>query len=142
MVEREAVRAAGGFDERLSMCADWDLWIRLSLTLESVRIAEPLVLYRIHGSSMSTNLRVYESDARILLENAFAKRLPETVTGRRPEAEGRMWEMMAGSYWIQGSGRDAIRCVLRAIWLNPLRISNLLAALPGRLRRRRTRVVA
>lgn len=69
---REALLEAGGFDLKLSMCADWDMWIRLALTLDAVYSPEPLLLYRVHEQSMSFNLSRYESDSDYMMAKAFA----------------------------------------------------------------------
>ena len=42
----------GGFDERLSMLADWDLWIRLARSGPAARCEQPHVAYLDHGASM------------------------------------------------------------------------------------------
>jgi glycosyltransferase involved in cell wall biosynthesis len=47
------VRDLGGFDEGLRILADWELWIRLSLTSPLSAIDRPLVGYVQHGSNMS-----------------------------------------------------------------------------------------
>jgi glycosyltransferase involved in cell wall biosynthesis len=46
------VRAAGGFDARLSMLADWDLWIRLAERTEAAACPQPHVAYLDHAQSM------------------------------------------------------------------------------------------
>ena len=48
LVRREAVEVAGGFDERLSNCADVDFWWRLSRHRPVVGVRRPLALYRQH----------------------------------------------------------------------------------------------
>ncbi len=46
MVRRALIDHVGPFDERLSQCADWDMWLRLSLVTSFAPIHEPLVMYR------------------------------------------------------------------------------------------------
>lgn len=48
LVRREAVEVAGGFDERLSNCADVEFWWRLSRHRAVVGVRRPLALYRQH----------------------------------------------------------------------------------------------
>jgi glycosyltransferase involved in cell wall biosynthesis len=48
----EAVRAVGGFDERLWTLADWDLWIRVAQTGPGAACPDILVGYRRHPGSM------------------------------------------------------------------------------------------
>jgi GT2 family glycosyltransferase len=53
-VRRERLLAIGGFDETIRWTTDWDCWIRLILDGSRVgAVAEPLALYRVHGSSLS-----------------------------------------------------------------------------------------
>ena len=133
---RQALLDAGGFDPRLSMCADWDMWIRLATRLSGVYSDDSLVLYRVHGSSMSTNLRVYESDSRYMLAKAFELPLPDEIKARRTEATARMWEVLAACYWEQGAIADAFRCASRSIQTQPSRLASLAFSVPFRMARR------
>lgn len=133
---RQALLDAGGFDPRLSMCADWDMWIRLATRLSGVYSDDSLVLYRVHGSSMSTNLRVYESDSRYMLAKAFELPLPDEIKARRTEATARMWEVLAACYWEQGAIADAFRCASRSIQTQPSRLASLAFSVPYRMARR------
>lgn len=133
---RQALLDAGGFDPRLSMCADWDMWIRLATHLSGVYSDESLVLYRVHGGSMSTNLRVYESDARYMLAKAFGLRLPAELGARRSEAVVRMWEVLAACYWEQKVFSAAFRCAFQSIRTKPARLAALAFSVPYRLARR------
>jgi glycosyltransferase involved in cell wall biosynthesis len=56
LADRALVASAGGFDERLSVLADWDLWIRLSQLSPLVALDVPLLAYRVHADRMSTNV--------------------------------------------------------------------------------------
>ena len=47
-----ALQAAGGFDERLSVLADWDLWLRLAGVGPLVAVDEPLTAILDHGANM------------------------------------------------------------------------------------------
>lgn len=133
---RAALLEAGGFDPNLSMCADWDMWIRLATRLSNQYSEKPLVRYRIHGESMSTNVKRYESDSIYMLKKAFALALPAGMMVRRNEAESRMWEVLAGCYWDQGAVGDAFRCTLRSIQRRPSRIVRLATSVPYRGLRR------
>ncbi len=52
VLRTDVVRALGGFDERLSIVADWDLWVRVMREHEAVRQPELLVGYMRHSGSM------------------------------------------------------------------------------------------
>lgn len=47
------VRDVGGFDERLSLIADWDLWIRLAQEAPATSVNRPLLGYVRHTTNMS-----------------------------------------------------------------------------------------
>jgi hypothetical protein len=48
IVRRDAAEAAGGYDERLSNCADVDFWWRVSRMRPVVGVRRPLAFYRQH----------------------------------------------------------------------------------------------
>jgi glycosyltransferase involved in cell wall biosynthesis len=45
-------REVGGFDETLSILADWDMWVRVAATTSCVRCPELLVAYMLHPQNM------------------------------------------------------------------------------------------
>ena len=76
VVSREAILAAGGFDESLDRCEDFDMWLRLSFS--GVRMAyhpDAEVYHRMHDVSLSADslamirdrVRVYEKTASLEL---------------------------------------------------------------------------
>jgi glycosyltransferase involved in cell wall biosynthesis len=52
MARTDLVRRLGGFDERLSVLADWDFWIRLAGSAQGAACGEVLVGYVQHSGSM------------------------------------------------------------------------------------------
>jgi glycosyltransferase involved in cell wall biosynthesis len=52
MVRTHAARDVGGFDVRLSILADWDMWVRVLATTSCVRCSELLVAYMLHARAM------------------------------------------------------------------------------------------
>lgn len=52
MARAESVRAAGGFDERFAVLADWDLWLRLLRSEAPAPTPGPLTGYVVHEGSM------------------------------------------------------------------------------------------
>jgi glycosyltransferase involved in cell wall biosynthesis len=52
IVHRDLLDAAGGFDDQLSVLADWDLWVRLAALGPAAYCAEPLVAYWDHPAAM------------------------------------------------------------------------------------------
>jgi glycosyltransferase involved in cell wall biosynthesis len=55
MVRRDLLRALGGFDERLSACEDWDLWLRIARDWQVDAIEEPLLRYHDGGGDRLSN---------------------------------------------------------------------------------------
>lgn len=53
--QRSCYLEAGLFDEKLSACADWDMWLRLTSHYRTIGVATPLVRYRVVLTSMSSN---------------------------------------------------------------------------------------
>lgn len=56
MVNRAAFLAEGGFNESLRAAEDWELWFRLSRRWKFAAVPEPLLVYRVLSSSMSSNI--------------------------------------------------------------------------------------
>jgi hypothetical protein len=50
----DALRRIGGFDPRSFFCADWLAWVRLALRERVCALADPLVRYRQHDGTAST----------------------------------------------------------------------------------------
>jgi glycosyltransferase involved in cell wall biosynthesis len=55
LIRKECIDFVGPFDETLSVSEDWDLWIRISRYFRLAYISEPLVAYRLHEGSLTTN---------------------------------------------------------------------------------------
>lgn len=71
---RSVVLEAGLFEERnreLHGCEDWDLWLRLSPLHKFVGIPEPLVRYRLHNNTFSTNYEHMQKAVRGVIERNF-----------------------------------------------------------------------
>ena len=56
VIDRDLITTLGGFDEELSMFADWDLWLRLSRVADVTIVNEPLLAYRDHVGAMSRDM--------------------------------------------------------------------------------------
>jgi len=64
LVPADAIRASGGFDESLSSCMDYDLWLRLGTVHRLIRVPRVLAYYHHHGGEQITKNR-----ARIALNH-------------------------------------------------------------------------
>lgn len=57
MIRRDLFLATGGFDEGLAVCEDYDLWLRLAITLRFGLVSEPLIIK--HGGHADQLSRRY-----------------------------------------------------------------------------------
>lgn len=132
MCERALIDEVGGFDLRLSQCADWDLWIRIAARTEFIYLDEPLATYRQHGQNMSRQVRVLENDSLRLLEKGFGlPGIPPALARRRRHAFARNYMVLAGSHFGTGGYGAFLRCAALAIALDPRQLAYL-AAFPRR----------
>lgn len=80
LIRREAVLAAGGFDESLRLaggqgCEDWKLYLQVAEQHEIAAVPEYLVGYRIHPGAMSDDFAQMMRSRRIV-ESQFLPRHP------------------------------------------------------------------
>lgn len=111
----DLVRRVGGFDEQLRVCADWDLWLRLSQAGTGAECSQVLTAYVRHATSMLTT----EAErVRPEFEHIRDKHAP---AARAAGVEfGNLWldrwnatlDLTAGRRWA------AARGYLRAAWTN------------------------
>ena len=120
----EAVRSVGGFDARLSILADWDLWVRVLAEHEVVRCPELLVGYMRHPDNMHLDAERFLAELPMLQKKhgwspgeprdaVFGDRLPSYVAATYRESGRRMraarW--YARSFRMRGTPRDLGRAV-------------------------------
>ena len=135
LVRRSLAIESGGFDERLSQCADWDFFIRLARRTEFAVIAAPLVLYRVAATNMSRNIPLLERDTLQVLDRFFASDEAQPYEGIRRRSYSNHWMILSGSYLQAGDWGSATRCMLRGLRAHPANIRRPLGVLGGRLRR-------
>ena len=139
IARRELCLQAGGFDESLSQCADWDFWLRLSRVTGFVAVSRPLVLIRVHGSNMSRNVRGLERDSLAMLDHFFATPEARPYRPSRRRVLGHNWSVLSGSYLAAGDVQAALRCLGRALSHDPRSAARGLSLPVRRLRRRLAR---
>ncbi len=76
MAHRKTVLEAGGFNERLTSCEDWDLWVRLRLRGRFASSSEPDMIYRDTPTSMSTNNRRMIQNTEVIMQPTLLAGLP------------------------------------------------------------------
>ena len=119
MVRRALIDSAGRFDSRLSQCADWDMWLRLSLVTAFAPIREPLVMYRKAPGSMSGDVALLERDTFAMLDKFFSSLESSRYRSLRRRVYGQQWMVCSGTYLHAGRMRDSLRCLRRGLATDP-----------------------
>ncbi len=71
LIRRCCFETVGVFDRNLSGLADWDMWVRIASHYSFALIKQPLVFYRQHPNSMSTDYQGLLNDFHTAIEKAF-----------------------------------------------------------------------
>lgn len=83
MLRRDVLDRHGfNYDEAYESAQDYDLWTRIMVSTQVANLAEPLILYRVHGDSVTTKKRVTQlrnHDAIAL--RTIRQHLPEFAIG-------------------------------------------------------------
>lgn len=120
LVRRSVFDDVGGYDVATSQSADWDLWLRLAERGPFDLVREPLVRYRVHGSSMSRDIGLLEADNLRVLEKFFASPGHAQRYGRvRRVAYAHNYVVLAGSYLHARQIGPALRSLARAAARHP-----------------------
>lgn len=128
LCERELFDKVGGFDPKLSQCADWDMWIRIATLTDFLFIDEQLVTYRQHDSNMSRNAILLEQDSLSVLEKGFSMDgVPKEIKNKRRVAFARNYMVLAGTYYHSKLYKHFLRCAALSIKLDIKQMSYLLA---------------
>jgi len=111
LADTDLVREIGGFDEKLSITADWDLYIRLSLRSPMAAVARPCMAYYMHTDSM------FHDPAGVVRELFLMEDKYATLSdGRRFHFDRVLWYvMLARMAQRLGDRRTAVR-----LWLEGL----------------------
>ena len=141
MLSRAAFLQAGGFNSSQKVCEDWDLWLRLLQIGPFCVVDEPLTLYQVSNTGLSSNAEeLYEEALRMI-----DRRL---LTGLRGLPRW-LWRRRILSYQAYKSALTArasqqrsteLRYIVRSIlsWPSPLwqphRFKALVVTLTNRIR--------
>jgi glycosyltransferase involved in cell wall biosynthesis len=108
VLRRDALLAAGNFDERLDACEDWDLWLRLALEGGSyVGVREPLCRSRRHGGNLSDDVVRMHAGAVRVLDKLFAHpALPADLLVRRTAITGAMLSHTSWHWYRLGRDQE------------------------------------
>jgi glycosyltransferase involved in cell wall biosynthesis len=53
LINKLALQKVGLYDEDLTTCTDWDMWLRITEQFVAIHIPEPLHVYRVTGKNMT-----------------------------------------------------------------------------------------
>ena len=120
MARAEVLRAAGGFDESLTMSIDYDLWLRISVDHHFAFVPERLANYRVWEGQMSRKMGE-RLDNFLRLLDRFVRHYPQAAT-RREVARAYAHVHVTRGYWHAREGRraEAWRDYQAALRLDPL----------------------
>ncbi len=74
MARRQLLIDVGGFDEGLSVLADWDLWVRLALASPLAPVENAMAAYTVHAGGMSADLTRVVGERALLLDRYHGER--------------------------------------------------------------------
>lgn len=130
MITRRIFDDVGGFDQRLSTCADWDIFYQMGLRSKVAFIPYVLLDYRFHGSNMHGNLFRTERDAMLCLEKAFSSPSPQ-ISALRDQAYGKSHLILSGSYYHAGEIYQSLLHGIKAIYYKPKLFGRLIRFILG-----------
>lgn len=118
LVSREAFESAGGFDESLPSCQDWDLWLRLAATGPLSVCRVPLVTYDTASSNrISSNRQTVLSGHAVVFGRVLSG---VTDPGERRRISAMHHRRLSEIHeWDLGSQKDALRHAVRSFMLSP-----------------------
>lgn len=88
IAERGFLEEAGGFDERLEYCEDFDLWIRLARRSPVALVPEPLAAVRVHDGNRG---RANEAVVRASWVRVYDRLLGDSTLGAMRRVCRREW---------------------------------------------------
>ncbi len=120
LIRKQVFSDAGGYDTNrdLHPSEDWELSYRIAEAYKFGFVPEPLLYYRQHGSGGHTNIKRMECAMLLGYEKAFAN----GATANRRECYGKLYQVLAGSYFRSGQYSDFIRNAVKSVWNRPAAI--------------------
>jgi glycosyltransferase involved in cell wall biosynthesis len=111
----------GLFDTNLSGEADWDFWLRVSERHQMEGVNKPLVRYRVHSASMSTDLAHMRADCFAVLGKHFGSSTASSTTWseEKRRAYGFAYRYFALGHIQRGQFDEAWHLMVRAVAILP-----------------------
>ena len=122
LVRREAVHAIGGWDESLSVSADWMFWVALGIAHpgQAVMVCDELTLrVRRHGGQLSRQIVRMEAD--MVLAQRKARRQGAYRSWAYYRRCRSIFALVLAASYIRNAGRwgAGLRCALEALMWHP-----------------------
>jgi glycosyltransferase involved in cell wall biosynthesis len=125
LIPSAVFQAVGGFDERLSTSADWDLYCRIAARYRIGFVPEALLRYRLHGGNMHTNFYAMEHDMLLAFAKAYSAATPEQRRLRR-RGYGNLHTVLAGTFFSVGEYHKFASHAVKSLLLTPHNITRYL----------------
>jgi glycosyltransferase involved in cell wall biosynthesis len=132
VLPKHLFREAGGFDERMSTSADWDLHQRIARRARVGFVPEILLRYRRHEGNMHRDVALMAHDMLLAYEKAFRSE-PGPPRDLRRRALASLHSMLASSFAEAGQFPEAMRHLARAVVYEPRTLYRALRSIARRL---------
>lgn len=104
LTKTDAIRAAGGFDERFAIGEDYLLWMEIGRRHKLVRVPEVLAYYHHHAGPQATKNKIRAAREGWLVQREFLRRHPDAAAelGKnrvRELTDGKLLETAFDHYW-------------------------------------------
>jgi len=126
-----------GFDETMSFCEDWDLWLRLAEQAAVGYNPEPLVKYRVHFTGLSSNyLHMGQMREKVICAALASERGRTLSATKRRRTRAEAWACSAWEAARCKDCRESLRLFGKALSVWPFDGSiwyNIARLLTGRI---------
>jgi|GEM_PF-585723 len=118
LVKREAVLAAGGFDEQFRGPEDYDLWMRIAANHPVMKIEKPLSRYREQEGGLSQDDRKFLPQVLRVLDKAFSAGgvMHAAYRHMKPAALASQYNHASWMAFCRGARFTAMRHLLKSEW--------------------------
>ncbi len=119
---KTCVDHVGTFDESMRATEDRDLWLRIALRYDVALVRQVIAQYRTSPQAMTSDPeRMYQAQLRFIDKHYKA---PGCGFWARRVALSHIHRQKAEALAIRGQGKEALHDSLRAVALNPFKLSN------------------
>jgi glycosyltransferase involved in cell wall biosynthesis len=117
LIRADALAQVGAHDERLEVCEDWDLWLRIAQHFTFAFVDEPLVRVRRHARNTHLHRLPMVRDSLFVLERFASAVEPSEALGRglRARAFANAHTRAAVDLYAAGVPRTALGHLARAV---------------------------